>query len=151
MVAIEQVRMLNGHADTIVAGGIGAAVVEGRHELERFFVGDIDYRVYFLVTGAGLKHYRRALGRVFGQQLKIAREQLRVWRGAGLESRQARTHVALAEKFVAFNDDLADGRLDHAQTHHAARNVLLRQQHLDHTIPALDVYVLERLERALNI
>ena len=151
MIAVEQVGVLETHAQPQQAGVGGAGVVQRRHQPPRPVIGDAHIDVHQILRGPRAQQHGGLLHRMFGADLQIARDLVGIRRRALFHRGQRTAHVLRAEMLIALDNHLADLRLGDIEAHHAAGDILLRQQHLDHAVAAFTIGALQRLQRALDI
>ena len=151
VVAVEQVGVLQAHAQAGAPGGVGAGVVERGEHTPGLVVFDLDFGVDFVFFGRRAQHHARLLDRALVGRAQIVGERARVGRLAFFQRRQAAADVLVTEVGVAADLDFANARFDYAQNHNAAFERLLRKEHLHGAETSLPVRAFEGFERALHI
>ena len=151
MVEVADVGVLRLQGDMGIAGAGVAGVVERGRYFPGALLGDLQYRIDFIVLVAALQLQCRLLARVLVGQLQARGYFAEVGRLARAQTRQAAPDVCFVMHGVAFNLDRTEFGFDYLQLDHALVQLLLRQRHLHHVVTQLAVFTLQRFERALHV
>ena len=151
MITIEQIRILITDACAVIARLAGTGIVEREESAPRLVVLDLDVYVDLAFFCASAQQHVGLLDRMLREQLKVARDFRRVGRLALLDRRKAAPDVLLVEVAVAVNHDPPDAGLHDPELHDALGDVLLGEQHLNHTVTAIAIRLLESFQRALDV
>ena len=151
LIAVAQIRVLVGNARPMLAGALGAGVVQRQVDALRLLFLDLDPGVDLAFVFADAESHFDLFCRVLVAELNVFGQRAHVRRRAFLQVGQSGTHIRVIEMFVAGDDDLADDGFADLQAHHTGGELLLRHIDLNGAITQTAKLAFESFQRLLHV
>ena len=139
LIAVEQIRMLNGHVRAQDSGRGCSGGVDAETESQRTLIAHLGDGVDGSIGVTGPQENLRLLRGVFVGGEEIARDLIDIRTDARRQSGQRPPDVVGAEVGIAFHYDLADLEFPDLETHVAATYLLLRNGDLNGGIAGVGI------------